>query len=256
MTAKYKANKHLLKTLSQKGGRNNQGRITVRHRGGGHKRKYRLIDFIRPLETNIVLSIEYDPNRSAHIALLSNKEKKKQGYILAPNGLRVLDEIISSTERKSFINIGDTYSIKNLPLGTLIHNIELYPGQGAQLARSAGTYGKILQPVGKNYVNILLSSGEQRLISINCKATVGSISNSLHKTKNLRKAGRSRWLNKRPSVRGVAMNPIDHPHGGGEGKSSGGRPSVTPWGIPTKGKPTRSRRKKTNKFIIKKRSNI
>lgn len=252
MITKFKSNKTLLSKLSQRAGRNNHGRITVAHKGGGHKQKYRKIDFKREETKGIVTSIEYDPNRSANIAQLSYKDKKKQVYILAPNGLRILDEIISTDKVKSFINIGDSYKIKDLPLGTLIHNIELYPNRGGQFARSAGTYGKILQPVNDKYTSILLSSGEQRMVLSDCKATVGALSNSNHKTKNLKKAGRSRWLGKRPTVRGVAMNPVDHPHGGGEGKSSGGRPSVTPWGRPTKGQPTRSR-KTTNKFILVKR---
>jgi large subunit ribosomal protein L2 len=253
MISKYKANKNLLNKLKQHAGRNNQGRITVAHKGGGHKQNYRKINFKRDKGQSIVTSIEYDPNRSANIAQLSYKDKKKNTYIIAPNGLRVLDEIISSEERKSFINIGDTYKLKDLPMGTIIHNIELLPNQGGKLIRSAGTYAKVLQPYNNKYINIQLSSGEQRLILADCKVSVGAVSNIEHKSIPLKKAGQARWLNRRPTVRGVAMNPVDHPHGGGEGKSSGGRPSVTPWGRPTKGQPTRSKRK-NNKFILIKRN--
>jgi large subunit ribosomal protein L2 len=255
MTSKYKANKNLLHKLSRKAGRNNHGRITVAHRGGGHKKLYRSINFKRIPGSSIVTAIDYDPARSANIAYLSYKGKKKEVYILAPKGLEILDEIITSHKRKSFMNVGDNYPIKDLPMGTIIHNLELYPGRGGQLARSGGTYAKILQPYNDKYINVQLSSGEQRLILNNCKATVGSVGINHLKTKALKKAGQSRWLGKRPTVRGVAMNPVDHPHGGGEGKSSGGRPSVTPWGKPTKGKPTRSKKRKSKYILIRAKKN-
>ncbi len=253
MLSKYKPNKNLIKNLKQRAGRNNTGRITVAHRGGGHKKLYRQIAFNRQNLKSIVESIEYDPIRSAFIACLSYKEKKKKTYILAANGLQNLDEITVSNIRNPLINVGDCYPIGTLPSGTIIHNIELYPNRGGQLMRSAGTYAKILNAYKNNkYISVILASGEHRLIPSQCQATVGSVSNTQHARKNLVKAGRSRWLGRRPTVRGVAMNPVDHPHGGGEGKSSGGRPSVTPWALPTKGQPTRSK-KKNNKFILIKR---
>jgi len=253
--SKFKSNKNLNKGLVKQAGRNNQGKITVYHQGGGHKRLYRFIEFKRKYKSYIVTSIEYDPNRSAYIAYLSDINNKTNIYIIAPDGLNILDQIIGSKINISNMFIGDMFPISVIPTGTIIHNIELYPGKGAQLARSAGNYAQVLESFNSKYIRIKLSSGEQRLISKKCNAIIGRVSNVKHKLTNLKKAGRSRWLNKRPTVRGVAMNPIDHPHGGGEGKSSGGRPSVTPWGKPTKGKPTRLKNK-NNKFIIVNRKKI
>lgn len=253
MLSKYKPNKNL--TISQKhhAGRNNQGRITVAHKGGGHKKSYRQMAFHRKYLKAIVESIEYDPMRSAFIACLSYKGKKKKNYIIAANGLLPLDEIATLKHRSPLINVGDCYPIGVLPSGTIIHNIELVPQAGGQLIRSAGTYAKVLNRYKNNkYVSVELMSGEQRLILADCQVTIGAVSNTQHLRKKLYKAGQSRWLGRRPTVRGVAMNPVDHPHGGGEGKSSGGRPSVTPWSLPTKGQPTRSK-KKNNKFILIKR---
>ncbi len=253
--SKFKSDKNLIQAFKQKAGRNYRGKITVYHRGGGHKKLYRKISYKLPIGTYIIKNIEYDPNRSAYIAFLSYSKKKNTElnfYIIAPQNLKILDEIIVSPIRKPFINIGDNYPLKALPIGTIIHNLELKPFQGSQLIRSAGTFGQILQHLNNKYAIIALSSGEQRLISLDCYASIGSVSNIEHKNKIIKKAGRSRWLGRRPVVRGVAMNPVDHPHGGGEGKSSGGKPSVTPWAKPTKGKPTR-KLKKNNNFILIKR---
>jgi large subunit ribosomal protein L2 len=233
------------------GGRNNQGRITSFHRGAGNKNKYRIIDFKRSL-FNIpaqVKRIEYDPNRSAFIALL-NYYNGVLSYIIAPKDLNQGDIIISG--EKVDIKPGNAMILQNIPEGTLIHNIEINPGSGGLLMRAAGTYAKLLKKDKTGYALIRLSSHEERLISLKCMATIGIVSNPEKKNIKLGKAGVSRWLNIRPIVRGVAKNPIDHPHGGGQGKTSGGRPSVTPWGIPTKGYRTR-KNKRTNKFIIKPR---
>ncbi|NRB10489.1 MAG: 50S ribosomal protein L2 [Rickettsiaceae bacterium] len=236
--------------LSKSGGRNNLGRITSRHRGGGHKRRYRIIDFKRnKLDVAATVErIEYDPNRTAYIALIKYNDGE-YSYILAPNNLKVGSKIISSYEAD--IKIGNVLPLKNIPVGTTIHNVEMKPGKGGQIARSAGTSADL---VGKDagYAQIKLTSGEVRLVPLECKATIGVISNPDKKNTTVGKAGRSRWNNRRPTVRGVAMNPIDHPHGGGEGKTSGGRHPVTPWGKPTKGKKTR-RNKLTSKFIIKRK---
>ena len=233
-----KPEKTLTVGLSKSGGRNNKGRVTARRRGGGHKRLYRMIDFKRnyfeiPAK---VERIEYDPNRSAFIALLLYKDGKKS-YILAPQRLAVGDTVVSSA--KADIKPGNALPLANIPVGTIIHNVELKPGKGGQIARSAGTY---VQLVGRDqsYSILRLNSGEQRMTRSECMATIGAVSNPDNKNIKLAKAGRSRWLGRRPSVRGVAMNPIDHPHGGGEGKTSGGRHPVTPWGKPTKGKKTRT----------------
>ena len=235
---------------SKTGGRNNTGRITAWQRGGGHKQRYRIIDFKRrhdDIEAK-VQRVEYDPNRSAFIALIKYKDEKIS-YIIAPNKLNEGDIVLSGD--KVDIKPGNAMPLSSMPLGTLIHNVELKPGKGGQLARSAGTY---VQLVGRDqgYSILRLSSGEVRLVLSKCMATVGSVSNPDNQNTKDSKAGRSRWLGKRPHVRGVAMNPIDHPHGGGEGKTSGGRHPVTPWGKPTKGKRTRSN-KKTDKFIIRRR---
>ncbi len=242
--------KSLLLPLKKTGGRNCYGRITSRYIGGGHKRLYRLIDFKRdkygiPAR---VASIEYDPNRSAFIALLHYADGEKR-YILAPHNLQ-LGEILMSGEEAD-IKPGNALPLRNIPLGTLIHNVELKKGKGGQIIRSAGTYGQLMAKEGK-YAHIKLPSGEVRIVHLECYATIGQVSNLDHENVSLGKAGRSRWLGRNPRVRGVAMNPIDHPLGGGEGKTSGGRHPVTPWGVPTKGYKTR-RNKATDKFILKQR---
>ena len=243
--------KSLLVSQTKTGGRNSFGRITSRHIGGGHKQKYRIIDFRRekisiPAQ---VASIEYDPNRSARIALLHYVDGEKR-YILAPLNLKVGDMVISGPEAD--IKPGNALPLRAIPLGTIIHNIELKIGKGAQLARSAGTFAQLMSKEGK-YSQIKLPSGEVRLILQDCYATIGQVGNLDHENVNIGKAGRSRWLGKRPKVRGVAMNPVDHPHGGGEGRTSGGRHPVTPWGIPTKGYKTRTN-KSSDRFIVKKLS--
>ena len=242
--------KSLTVGLTKKGGRNNTGRITARRRGGGHKRRYRVIDFKRNKTgmSATVERIEYDPNRTAFIALLKY-EDGEVAYIIAPQRLKAGDVVIS--DDRADIKPGNCLPLKNIPVGTIIHNIEMKVGKGAQIARSAGTYGQL---VGKDagYAQLRLSSGELRLVLGECRATVGAVSNADNQNINLGKAGRNRWLGKRPAVRGVAMNPIDHPHGGGEGRTSGGRHPVTPWGKPTKGKRTRSN-KATDKYIMRSR---
>lgn len=243
--------KSLLVSQTKSGGRNSFGRLTSRHIGGGHKQKYRIIDFRRE-KISIpakVASIEYDPNRSARIALLHYVDGEKR-YILAPLDLKVGDTVISGPEAD--IKPGNALPLRAIPLGTIIHNVELKIGKGAQLARSAGTFAQLMSKEGK-YSQIKLPSGEVRLILQDCYATIGQVGNIDHENVNIGKAGRSRWLGKRPKVRGVAMNPVDHPHGGGEGRTSGGRHPVTPWGIPTKGYKTRTN-KTSDRFIVKKRS--
>ena len=243
--------KSLLKVLKKTGGRNANGRITSRHRGGGHRRHYRIIDFKRD-KTGVpakVATIEYDPNRSARIALLHYADGEKR-YILAPLNLSVGDEVISGTDAD--IKPGNTLPLQNIPLGTHIHNIELRMGKGGQIVRSAGTYAQLMAKEDR-YALVKLPSGEVRMVLITCKATVGRLGNVVHENISLGKAGRKRWLGKRPKVRGVAMNPVDHPMGGGEGRSSGGRHPCTPWGVPTKGYKTRNRRK-NNRYIVKHRT--
>ena len=248
---KGKPLKKLTVGSSKPGGRNNKGRVTMRHKGGGHKNKYRLVDFKRnKLDmTATVERIEYDPNRTAYIALIKY-EDGVQSYILAPKDVKSGEKIISGESVE--IKPGNSMLIKHIPVGIDVHNLELNPGGGGILARSAGS---ALQVVGKSdgYVSVKLPSGELRKVLEDCRATVGVLSNIDKKNQKLGKAGRNRWLGKRPSVRGVAMNPIDHPHGGGEGKTSGGRHPVTPWGKPTKGKKTRSN-KRTDKYIIKRKT--
>ncbi len=246
-----KPEKSLLVTLKKSGGRNSYGRVTARHIGGGHKQKYRIIDFRRnKLDIPaIVATIEYDPNRSARIALLNYVDGEKR-YILAPNNLKVGDKIIASEEAD--IKPGNALPIRAIPLGTIIHNIELKVGKGGQLARSAGTFAQLMNKEG-GYAQIKLPSGEVRMILQGCMATIGQVGNLDSEKVSLGKAGRARWLGRRPKVRGVAMNPVDHPHGGGEGRTSGGRHPVTPWGIPTKGYKTRTNKRST-RFIIKKRT--
>ena len=248
---KGKPEKSLLAPLSRSGGRNNTGRITKRHTGGGHKRQYRIVDFRRDkLEVPArVAAIEYDPNRSARIALLFYVDGEKR-YILAPNGLSVGDNVVASDAAD--IRPGNTMTIRSIPLGTWVHNVELKVGKGGQLARSAGAYAMIAAKEGR-YAQLRLPSGEVRLVLQECRATIGQVGNLDFEKIKIGKAGRNRWLGKRPQSRGVAMNPVDHPHGGGEGKSSGGRHPVTPWGVPTKGYKTRSNRR-TDKFIVRRRN--
>ncbi len=247
---KGRPEKSLTKGKTKKGGRNNTGRITMRRQGGGHKQLYRTIDFKRSKRDMdaTVLRLEYDPNRTAFIALIEYKDGEK-AYILAPQRLGVGDKVVSS--EKADVKPGNTMSLRVMPVGTIIHNVEMKPGKGGQIARSAGTYAQL---VGRDsgYAQVRLKSGEMRMVHQNCMATVGAVSNPDHMNINLGKAGRKRWLGKRPQVRGVAMNPVDHPHGGGEGRTSGGRHPVTPWGKPTKGARTRSN-KQTDKFIIRSR---
>lgn len=247
---KGKPVKKLTEGLTKSGGRNNTGRITARSIGGGHKRTYRMIDFKRMKwdMTATVERLEYDPNRTAFIALI-NYEDGEQAYIIAPQRLAPGDKVVAG--KKVDVKPGNAMPLASMPIGTIIHNVEMKLGKGAQIARSAGTYAQL---VGRDhgYAQIRLSSGELRLIRGECMATVGSVSNPDNQNQKLAKAGRNRWLGKRPSVRGVAMNPIDHPHGGGEGRTSGGRHPVTPWGKPTKGRKTRSN-KATDKLIVRSR---
>lgn len=243
--------KQLTKGMTKTGGRNSYGRLTVRARGGGHKRLYRLIDWKRDkfdIPGNVV-SVEYDPNRSARIALISYVDGEKR-YILWPAALKVGDTIVSGD--RVDIKPGNSMPLKNIPLGTMVHNVELKLGKGGQMIRSAGGYGQLMAKE-KGYVQIKLPSGEVRMVLDRCRATIGQLGNLDHENISLGKAGRTRRLGRRPKVRGVAMNPVDHPHGGGEGKSSGGRHPVTPWGVPTKGYKTRKRDKPSDRFIVKRR---
>ncbi len=241
----------LTRGLTKSGGRNNNGRTTAFWRGGGHKRRYRAIDFRRDKigVPGKVSSIEYDPNRSARVALLSYLDGEKR-YIVAPDGLQVGEVLVSGPEAD--IKVGNALPVTNIPTGTICHNIEMKPGKGAQIARSAGASAQLMAKEG-DYATFRLSSGEMRMIHVNCYATIGSVGNSDHSNVSMGKAGRKRWLGRRPHVRGVAMNPVDHPLGGGEGKSSGGRHPATPWGKPTKGYKTRKRNKPSSKFIVRRR---
>ena len=252
ITAK-KPERSLLVSLKKHSGRNSYGRITVRHKGGGVRRKYRLIDFKRnttDAEATVV-SIEYDPNRSANIALIQYEDGKK-AYIIAPDKLSVGDKIRSSVEAD--IKPGNCLPLEFIPLGTLVHNVEMHPGKGAQLVRAAGMYAQVMAKEN-GYAQLRLPSGEVRMIALNCKATVGTVGNSDHENVNLGKAGRKRHMGIRPTVRGSVMHPCDHPHGGGEGKSPVGRPGpVTPWGKPAMGYKTRSKKNKSDKFIVKRRN--
>ncbi|MDI6861022.1 MAG: 50S ribosomal protein L2 [Caldisericia bacterium] len=249
---KKEPEKSLTIGLRKKGGRNNQGKITIRFRGGGTKRLYRIIDFKRDKDgiPGKVTSIEYDPNRSARIALITYADGEKR-YIIAPLGLNVGDTVLSGENVP--LKPGNATFLRNIPVGTIIHNIELIPGKGAQIARSAGSYAQILSKDEK-YAQVKLPSGEIRLINLNCRATIGQVGNVDHENVQLGKAGRSRYLGRRPHVRGSAMNPVDHPHGGGEGKAPIGHPSpLSPWGKPTLGKKTRKMKKPSSKFIVKRR---
>ena len=249
---KSKPEKSLTVSLKKSGGRNNLGRVTSWHRGGGHKRKYRIIDFKRDKEniSAVVSSIEYDPNRSARIALLTYRDGEKR-YILAPDKLVVGATVIAGNDAD--IKVGNTLQLLRIPIGTQIHCIEMEPGRGARLIRSAGAGGQITGKEGK-YAILSLPSGEMRKILLTCKATIGQVGNLEHGNLSIGKAGRTRWLGIRSNVRGVAMNPVDHPLGGGEGKTCGGRNPCTPWGKPTKGYKTRDKKKKSNNLIIKRRS--
>ena len=245
-----KPEKSLLVGKKKSGGRNNTGKMTIRQRGGGHKQRYRIVDFKREKHdvAATVLTVEYDPNRNARIALVEYKDGEKR-YIIAPAGITVGQEIVSGT--KAAPEIGNTLFLKDMPLGTIVHNVELNPGQGGNFARSAGTYAQLAAKEGK-YAVLKMPSGEVRMVLLACLATVGTVSNSEHFLERSGKAGRSRWLGRRPRVRGVAMNPVDHPMGGGEGKSSGGHPRSRN-GIPAKGYKTRAKKKPSNKFIVEKR---
>jgi large subunit ribosomal protein L2 len=242
--------KGLTRSKQRISGRNNKGRLTVRHRGGGHKRLYRVVDFCRDKREipAKVVALEYDPNRSANIALLAYADGEKR-YILAPDGLAVGASVLAG--ESADILIGNSLPLKNIPLGTMIHNIELKKGKGGQMARSAGTAAQLLAKEA-GYAQMKMPSGEVRKVHQDCYATIGQVGNLNYENVSIGKAGRTRWLGKRPTVRGVAMNPIDHPHGGGEGKTSGGRHPVSPWGVPTKGYKTR-KNKRTQRFIIKRR---
>ncbi len=243
--------KSLLKPLKKSGGRNSNGRITVRRRGGGHKRHYRVIDFKRDKQgiPAKVDSIQYDPNRSARIALLVYSDGEKR-YILAPEGLKVGDTLMSGPDAE--VRVGNTLPLSKIPLGSMVHAIEMKPGKGAQMARSAGAACQVMAREGE-MVTLKLPSSEMRMIHQVCMATIGQVGNLDHSNVIVGKAGKSRWLGNRPKVRGVVMNPHDHPHGGGEGRTSGGRNPVTPWGVPTKGYKTRDKNKQSSKYIVKRR---
>lgn len=251
--SKVAPEKSLLEPLKNNAGRNSYGRITVRHRGGGNKRKYRIIDFKRNKDgmKATVKTLEYDPNRTANIALIEYEDGVKS-YIIAPNGLKVGDVISSGADAD--IKPGNALPLANIPLGTLIHNIELFPNRGGQLVRSAGNSAQLMAKEN-GYAQVRLPSGEVRMVSLNCRATIGEVGNGDHENISIGKAGRKRHMGWRPTVRGVVMNPCDHPHGGGEGKSPIGMPGpVTPWGKPTLGYKTRNKKKASNKFIVKKRN--
>ena len=250
ITAK-RPHKALLEPLKRTGGRNNTGQMTMRYIGGGHKKMYRVIDFLRNKDNvkATVLTVEYDPNRSARISLVEYADGEKR-YIIAPAGIKV-GQVIESGHGVS-PDLGNCLPLAEIPVGTLVHNIELRPGQGAAMARSAGTFAQLAAREG-NYAILRLPSGETRMVLTTCRAVVGTVSNADHNLESHGKAGRRRWLGRRPHNRGVVMNPVDHPHGGGEGRTSGGRHPVTPWGIPTKGKKTRHN-KVSSKFIVKRRS--
>ena len=243
--------KSLLRPAHKKGGRNNQGKITARHRGGGHKRRYRIIDFRRDKDGVIakVDSIQYDPNRSARIALLHYRDGEKR-YILAPDGLKAGDRVESGADSPP--DVGNALPLRNIPLGTEIHNVELLPGRGGAMCRSAGSSARLLAREG-DWAQLSLPSGEIRRVPSKCRATIGKVGNPEHMAVRLGKAGRKRWLGRRPHVRGTAMNPIDHPHGGGEGRTKGGRHPVSPTGVPAKGGPTRQKRKPSNAAIVRRR---
>jgi len=248
--------KSLTVSLKKSGGRNNRGRITVRRRGGGNKRKYRIIDFKRDKfdVSGKIVAIEYDPNRTARIALVVYPDQEKR-YIVWPNNLKVGDEIISANDTQVDINPGNSMKLTHIPMGTFIHNLELEPGKGGVMARSAGSWAQLMAKEGR-FAQLRMPSGEIRLVRIDCRATIGQVGLIEHSSFKIGKAGKVRWLGRRPKVRGVAMNPIDHPHGGGEGRAGQGNPHpVTPWGKPTKGAKTRNPRKQSSKYILKRKVN-
>ncbi|MDI6812568.1 MAG: 50S ribosomal protein L2 [Desulfitobacteriaceae bacterium] len=249
---KVEPERALTAPLRKKAGRNNDGRLTVRHKGGGHKRLFRVIDFKRNKDSvpAKVAAIEYDPNRSANIALLHYLDGHKT-YILAPNGLKIGSMVVSGADAD--IKVGNALPLRNIPVGTLIHNIEMKPGKGAQLVRTAGGSAQLMAKEGA-YATLRLPSGEMRLVHLDCRATIGQVGNLEHENLHFGKAGRSRWLGVRPTVRGSVMNPVDHPHGGGEGRNPIGRNPVTPWGKPALGAKTRKKKNPTNRFIVKRRS--
>jgi large subunit ribosomal protein L2 len=249
---KKRPEKRLTVGNPKKAGRNNHGRITMRRRGGGHKRLYRIIDFKRNKDgvPGVVDSLEYDPNRSARIALVVFADGDKR-YILAPDGLEIGMTVLSGTEVE--FQVGNCLPLAKIPLGTMVHNVEMTPGKGGKMARSAGNSCQLLGKEG-DFASLRLPSSEMRRVPIICRATIGIVGNSEHNNITLGKAGRSRWLGRRPKVRGVVMNPVDHPHGGGEGKTSGGRDPVTPWGVPTKGYKTRKKKHRTDRYIIRRRN--
>ncbi|WDI45067.1 50S ribosomal protein L2 [Bremerella sp. P1] len=251
LTKGAKPEKNLLRKITKTGGRNNQGKITTRHRGGGHKRRYRVIDFRRAKDgvPAVVASVQYDPNRSARIALLNYVDGEKR-YILAPDGLKAGDKVQSGSEASP--TVGNCLPLKNIPAGTTVHNVEMTPGRGGAMCRSAGS-SATLMACEADWAQLSLPSGEIRRVSSRCRATIGRVSNPDHEKVSLGKAGRKRWLGRRPHVRGTAMNPIDHPHGGGEGRTKGGRHPVTPQGKPTKGGATRHRKKASNRSIVRRR---
>ena len=250
---KKRPERKLTTALRKTGGRNNHGRITSRHRGGGHQRRYRIIDIKRNKYdiSAVIASIEYDPNRSPRIALLEYEDGEKR-YIIAPDGLKVGDIVISTQNNQIPFKTGNAMPLRTIPEGLLVHNIELKPGKGAQMARSAGAYARIMANEA-GMITLKLPSGEMRMVSEQCIATIGMVGNKSHESIVIGKAGRSRWLGRRPKVRGVVMNPVDHPHGGGEGRTSGGRHPVSPWGMPTKGYRTRKKNNASDKYIVKRR---
>ncbi len=251
LTKGKKPEKRLLSPNAEKAGRNNYGRITMRRRGGGHKRRYRAIDFRRDklAVPGKVTALEYDPNRSARLALIVYADGEKR-YILAPRGLRV-GQVIKAGPDAEF-EVGNALPLSRIPLGTALHNVEMTPGKGGQIARSAGNSCQLLAKEGR-YCVLRMPSGEMRRVLADCRATIGTVGNEDHLNVDLGKAGRARWLGRRPKVRGVVMNPVDHPHGGGEGRTSGGRHPCSPWGVPTKGHKTRKKKHRTNRFIIRRR---
>lgn len=253
--ARYKGMRTHMRSTYRLAGRNDYGRITVPHQGGGHKQNYRKIDWLRSKDNGIVVDLEYDPQRTAHLAKLYHgtltQTEKDFTYIIAPKGVKVFDRLRALREKQHnfFFRAGDASLLANFEPGDVVHNVELSPGQGGLFARAAGAFCQVLQYSSDRYVKLRLPSGSQRLVALDCLATMGMVGNEKFLLRNLNKAGRSRWLNRRPEVRGVAMNPVDHPHGGGQGKTSGGRPSVTPKGWPTKGQPTRSK-KHRSKLVL------
>lgn len=253
--SKVRPERSLVEGLTSKGGRNSEGHMTVRHQGGGHKRLYRMVDFLRDKHgiPGKVATLEYDPNRTAFIALVNYADGEKR-YILAPQRLNVGDQVLSTRAGEMIeVKPGNAMPLKLIPVGTVVHNVELKPEKGGQIARSAGSYVQLMGKEGR-YAQLKMPSGEMRLVLLECMATVGMVSNPDHGNVKLGKAGRKRWMGVRPSVRGVAMNPVDHPHGGGEGKTSGGRHPCTPWGVSTKGKKTRGKGKPSDRLIMRRRS--